>query len=156
MCPNVTNNVLLIVYVCPIVSKCVAETMSKARKTVKTEGELFQDLYFWTQIKSVKEFADKIDGKSRSWAQRLFTLEIIPKREKVSICKTFNIPIEYFSGEFELPLRPDNVSEPHVKYGTSEDLMNEINNLRKNLIERDKEVIALQKKIIDLMEKVHS
>lgn len=129
--------------------------MAHTKKDLKKEGEFLRYLYEWSGKPSIAEFA-KPFKRHRNWVTTAFDDEIIPVKDKIAICKAYNIPLEYFKGTFELPIRGGLLNDPEHVYGSTADLLNEVQILRKDLIERDKEVISLQKKLIELMEKLNS
>lgn len=127
--------------------------MSKSKRAnTILEGEKLEQLYHWSGL-TVEKFCSAFN-RTRQWAHKAFKNEIIPMKDKVAICKAYNLPIEYFSGEHELPNRSSMMNEPSVDYVRASEIEQENNSLRMKLVERDQMVIELQQEVIRLMKEL--
>ena len=121
-------------------------------KKTKSQGQLLEELRIWSGL-SQKDFATKID-KSRTWLQVNVEKEKLFRTSIGPICKAFNIPAEYFEGQYLLPKTVDyqtNAGEPEIEYGKQiRELKVENESLRKELMQARNKIIDLQEKIIKL------
>lgn len=120
-----------------------------ANKKKISEGELLKSLKDWTGLTGT-DFIKPIN-RSRQWLHDAFKNEIIPQKDKIAICKAFKIPMEYFSGEYELPIE-GFVNEPESAYANVSLLQKQIRELKDIIIQRDQLLIELQTKYIKLVE----
>jgi len=117
----------------------------------KSEGEYLKSLYQWSGL-TIEKFCVPFN-RTRQWANKAFKYEIIPMKEKMAVCRAYNIPVEYFNGGHELPMR-NTVNDPAAEYISTSELEKENNVLRKKLLDRDQLVIELQQEVIRLMKEL--
>jgi hypothetical protein len=114
---------------------------SEASSKPPNQGELLKKLYEWSGKKTQQDFARQFDS-SRYWYLKAITWEIVPTKDKYDICRAYNIPMEYFEGKYELPLKPETtVSEPAAEYGSK------YGELQKKYIAQTEELLNAYRKI---------
>ncbi len=126
----------------------------------KTQGTLLRELYEWSGLSQekfcarIKSSPEDKKGLSRTWLFQNIEKKKIEPKQITAICKAYHIPKEYFDGKYELPLvAPSQLNDPQGEYITRATMLEKENlTLRKQLNEKDNEIIELQKKVIKLLE----
>ena len=119
---------------------------SHSKPEKKNQGDFLRELYDWSGKKTQKDFAKEF-RKSRDWYLKAIKYEIIPLKDKYDVCRAYNVPLEYFVGQFKLPNKLPALNEPQAEYLTPYKMLEEEN--RQLKIEK----MELQTKYIDLLEK---
>lgn len=108
---------------CYIASKCVKLNQLGKKINTSTEihqGELLKAIFDWSGRTSQEEFVKPLK-LSRSWLIRAMKWERIPNKYLEKLNDKYSIPIEYWSGEAELPRKDIRIaSEPAPEYGYKE------------------------------------
>lgn len=127
----------------------------KTEKKVKElihEGEKLSELIDYLEM-SREKFCDQI-GITSAWLRRIVKRKAIPQKNKMLIYREFNVPKGYWNNTYTLPSK--KLTESAVKQTVSTGKGYSINDLQecKNLLlEKDKMIINLQQRIIQLMER---
>lgn len=113
----------------------------------QTHGELLRKLLTWYP-KTIREFAIAVDYSEKK-IYELKKQERLPEKTLLKISRGINIPLSYWEGKYELPLK-----------GTGEDsqykdiLKIENDKLKTENIELSRVVRKLQEKIIEMQDQL--
>jgi len=125
----------------------VAKRAEKKKLSTPHEGKLLSHLVDWSGL-SKTEFCSKV-GITTAWLRTISQRAIVPGKNKMSIFHKFNIPLDYWTGDYKLPAHPSG--NPVSSSVTSMMLNEPVEVLRRLLEEKDKTIIELQNEIIRLM-----
>lgn len=125
----------------------LAKGVELSTQKIKTEGDYLRDLYIWTD-ETIARFTNSFN-RTRQWAQNAFKWERIPIKEKIAICRAYNIPMEYFEGKFKLPLTKINYkNQEDPKFKEMEFMFEE---MKSKYISAQDKIISLQDELNRLM-----
>lgn len=114
------------------------------QKKKLTHGELLKRIIEWYGHGDEAFAQLPLINKTRGWVTKNKLAEKIMMKNRYAICSQFNIPMSFWDGEYELPLRfTDAAIQVEVKYNLLIDEKNEeinkmkaeISNLKEQLLE---------------------
>lgn len=115
------------------------------------EGRLLYKLYEWRGLKQ-DEFSALLN-KTRHWLLKAVKEERVIDQVKFTAGRVLNIPMEYWRGQYELPMQIPVLKEGETEYKTKAQEDDRQNLLRLNN-EYQSKIIELQSKIIDLKDEI--
>lgn len=124
------------------------------KKSVVHHGKLLKSLAEWWGG-YVRDFPKQF-GKSYQWYNLAVKDERISNKNINAICRAFNIPVAYFEGTYELPLK-NTVAEPDVSYNKHVvDLKKENDLLKEQLLQLQTKYITVQEMMLEMQKELNA
>lgn len=119
---------------------------SRNRKKKQTHGILLKRIIEWYGHGDEAFAQLPLINKTRGWVTKNKLAKKIMMKNRYAICNQFNIPMSFWDGEYELPLRyTDAAIQIEVKYNLLMDEKNEEIKILKD------EIISLKEQLLDVL-----